>query len=81
MKQLTVILFFVCVGLQAQRVPTDSAYISTDIAEAGEFGIKNPLKASLYSAVLPGMGQIYNEKYWKAPLVWGLIGTFQKKNK
>ena len=37
--------------------------------------MKNPMRASLYSAVLPGMGQIYNKKYWKAPLVWGILGT------
>lgn len=36
---------------------------------------KNPLRASLYSAVLPGLGQVYNEKYWKVPIVWGAIGT------
>lgn len=36
---------------------------------------KNPMRASLYSAIFPGLGQIYNKKYWKAPLVWGLIGT------
>lgn len=33
------------------------------------------MRASLYSAVLPGLGQVYNEKYWKVPIVWGLIGT------
>jgi|LSQX01.1.fsa_nt_gb hypothetical protein len=37
--------------------------------------MKNPIRASLYSAILPGMGQIYNEKWWKAPLVWGVLGT------
>ena len=34
-----------------------------------------PSKAAFYSAVLPGLGQIYNKRYWKAPLVWGAIGT------
>jgi len=36
---------------------------------------RNPMRASLYSAILPGMGQIYNKKWWKAPLVWGILGT------
>lgn len=36
---------------------------------------KNPMRASLYSAILPGAGQIYNGKWWKAPIVWGLLGT------
>lgn len=35
----------------------------------------NPTKAGLYSAVLPGLGQYYNKKYWKIPIVWGAVGT------
>ncbi|WP_422861138.1 DUF5683 domain-containing protein [Flagellimonas sp. W118] len=34
-----------------------------------------PSKAAFYSAILPGLGQIYNKRYWKAPIVWGAIGT------
>lgn len=35
----------------------------------------SPIKAGLYSAVLPGLGQYYNKKIWKIPIVWGAIGT------
>lgn len=30
-----------------------------------------PNTAALYSAVLPGLGQIYNKKYWKLPIIYG----------
>lgn len=36
----------------------------------------DPNKASLYSAVLPGLGQAYNRKYWKIPIVWGGLAVF-----
>ena len=34
-----------------------------------------PAKAAFYSAVLPGLGQAYNKKFWKIPIVYGAIGT------
>jgi len=34
-----------------------------------------PSKAAFYSAVLPGLGQAYNKKYWKIPIVYAAIGT------
>jgi len=40
--------------------------------------IYNPLapsKAAFYSAILPGLGQAYNKKYWKIPFVYAALGS------
>ena len=33
----------------------------------------DPGKATVYSILLPGLGQIYNGEYWKIPIYWGGI--------
>ena len=35
---------------------------------------KSPWTAVLMSAVVPGLGQIYNESYLKVPVIWGITG-------
>jgi hypothetical protein len=40
-----------------------------------EFDPLSPARASFYSAVLPGLGQAYNRKYWKIPIVYAALGT------
>lgn len=44
--------------------------IEKDIKPAAIFK-PNPTRAVLYSAIFPGLGQIYNKKYWKLPIVYG----------
>ncbi len=34
-----------------------------------------PSRAAFYSAVIPGLGQVYNKKYWKVPIVYGALGA------
>jgi len=38
--------------------------------------VHNPKRATLYSALLPGAGTVYNRKnYWKIPIVYAALGT------
>ncbi len=48
----------------------DSIQLSGD-----DYSALSPSKAAFYSAVFPGMGQMYNKKYWKVPIVWGAMAT------
>lgn len=53
--------------------PVHAQQDSISIAKSDTSRIKrlDPRKALFYSAVFPGMGQIYNGKYWKLPFVYG----------
>jgi hypothetical protein len=86
MKGFLFLFFLVCVVLaepcMAQQVP--QAPIASDTIdppptqqELANKKIENrqPNKAALMSALIPGAGQIYNRKYWKAPIAWIGLGV------
>jgi hypothetical protein len=64
-----IFLFFICFNLEAQviNVPKDSLKISVSKQKK----VLSPKKASIYAALFPGLGQVYNGKYWKLPIVYG----------
>ncbi len=70
------LLFFLIgtVSLFAQ-VKKDTVLVVKDTTAYKEIDPLTPAKAAFYSAILPGLGQAYNKKYWKIPLVYGAIGT------
>ncbi len=68
-------LFFVTVNILAQendRLILDS---KSTVRESIDFNALAPARAGFYSAVLPGLGQAYNKRYWKIPIVYGALGT------
>lgn len=57
------------------QVKKDSILSAKKVLKSVDIDPLTPAKAAFYSAILPGLGQAYNKKYWKIPLVYGAIGT------
>jgi hypothetical protein len=58
-----------------QTETEEAVLVAKDTLKSNNIDPLTPAKAAFYSAVLPGLGQAYNKKYWKIPLVYGAIGT------
>lgn len=63
-------------GVEISASPDTTQDTNQDsIAARQDTTSHSPLKASLYSMVLPGLGQAYNNEYWKIPIIYsgGLV--------
>lgn len=64
-----------CAGQTTDTVPARKEKVKRYTIE--------PLRSTMYAAALPGLGQIYNRKYWKVPFVYagfGAMGYFVTVN-
>ena len=66
----------VLVGVDSTKTITAVVDSSSDGKEKiKKIKIYNPKKAAIRSAIIPGWGQVYNEKYWKVPIVYAALGV------
>jgi len=65
-KVLAFVVLIHSVEFSQQESGNDSAFVMH----------KSPWGALLRSAVIPGWGQIYNQSYIKAPIIWGAAAWF-----
>lgn len=76
----TVIFSFIFVGLWSQEQdsialsPSETKFVIEEVVKQ-EYDPLAPSRAAFFSAVVPGLGQFYNKKYWKIPLVYGGIAA------
>lgn len=70
------IAIFVLLGLSPiQLSAQDLAEPDTVNIVIRDKDIKDPKTATILSAVIPGAGQVYNNKIWKAPIIYGGFAT------
>jgi hypothetical protein len=73
-KNFAIVLFIICtINAHGQILETDST--KTKVISEENTIKHSPKKASIYSTILPGLGQAYNKKYWKIPIIYIGFGT------
>ena len=75
MLAVLVVLILFSFNILAQNSDTST----TRKSDTGKVNKHSPRKAALMSACIPGLGQVYNKKYWKLPVIYigaGIISYF-----
>lgn len=81
MKRITIIaLIILCISTkgwtqESTEVVEASTLVNNISSDYKPMDPLAPSRAAFYSAIVPGLGQIFNKKYWKLPLVYAAVGT------
>lgn len=77
-KYIFILFAFTCASIHAQNNDSISNQIKKDSVRT-QRAVKKAIyssarKATIMSACFPGLGQLYNKKYWKAPVIYAALG-------
>ncbi len=77
---LNVLVFFMFTTIvvaqkDTLQIKTNQDTIVETQKDYKEYNPLAPAKAAFYSAILPGLGQTYNGKYWKIPIAYAGLGV------
>lgn len=80
-RKIFITSLLLILGILPVLAQTDSISVTTERFippsqdEFKEYDPLAPARAAFYSAVLPGLGQAYNGRYWKIPIVYAALGV------
>ena len=77
MKLYTLILFLLIFQVESILAQDDDLIVIKDsiVENKAYINALKPSKAAFYSAILPGLGDAYNKRYWKIPVVYAALGA------